>query len=430
MIILQYDLTMSARLIGQEIGQYIAHEAEMTDDLFYTKVSEMEPMMPANSPMLEELAVEVIRKSAALGGVLHAVTRTSVVALVRTMNSYYSNLIEGHHTNPVDIENALANDYSHDPAKRALQLESAAHVHVQREMEERLAHDPTLDICGADFLCWLHQEFYERLPEEFLEVEFKGGKKKVIAGALREDEVTVGRHLAPHSSQLPAFLNRFSASYRNPALGSVAQVIAAAASHHRLAWIHPFLDGNGRVTRLFTHAFLLRAGVDGYGMWTVSRGLARNRDAYMSALARADHHRQGDLDGRGNLSLQGLVSFCRFFLETSIDQISFMNQLLDLDGMKKRISAYVARQADFGHLQKNSGYLLEAALIHGKLPRGEAARILNMPERSARRVLKELLKQKLLASDTAKGPVRLAFPAKVSAYYFPRLYPAGVEAEL
>ena len=402
----------------------------MTKDVFYTKVSEMEPMLPVNSPMLDELAIEVIRKSAALGGALHSVIGKSVVALVSTMNSYYSNLIEGHHTNPVDIEKALANDYSHDPAQRALQLESVSHVYVQQKLEERLAEDSTIDICSVDFLCWLHREFYERLPEKFLEVEYKGGKKKVIPGRLREDEVTVGRHLAPHSSQLSAFLNRFFDTYGNLAMGSVAKIIASAASHHRLAWIHPFLDGNGRVIRLFTHAFLMKAGGDGHGMWTVSRGLARNRDAYMSALAGADRHRQGDLDGRGNLSQQGLVSFCRFFLETALDQIVFMNQLLDLDGMKNRIAAYVERQVAFGWLRKNSGYLLEAALVHGELPRGEAPRILNMPERSARRVLKELLEKNLLISDTVKGPVRLAFPAKVAAYYFPRLYPEGVEAEI
>lgn len=390
----------------------------------------MEPMLPANRSVLDELAVEVIRKSAALSGALHPVTRKSVAALVRTMNSYYSNLIEGHHTNPVDIENALANDYSHDPAQRALQLESVAHVYVQRKLEERLAEDSTIDICSVDFLCWLHREFYKRLPEEFLQVEFKSGKKRVIPGRLREDEVTIGRHLAPHSSQLTVFLKRFSDAYGNHAMGSLTKIIASASSHHRLAWIHPFLDGNGRVTRLFTHAFLMKAGVDGHGMWTVSRGLARNRDDYMSMLAGADKHRQGDLDGRGNLSQQGLVSFCMFFLKTALDQIDFMNQLLDLDGMKKRIAAYVERQVAFGCLQKKSVYLLEAALFNGELARGEVPRILNMPERSGRRVLKELLKKKLLVSDTVKGPVRLAFPAKVAAYYFPRLYPPGVETEL
>ncbi len=387
----------------------------------------MEPMLPENNPVLEELALEVVRKSAALSGTLHSVTRKSIVTLVRTMNSYYSNLIEGHNTHPADIEKALANDYSQNPDQRALQRESVAHVYVQQKLEERLSKDPDTSICNVNFLCWLHRQFYEHLPAEFLEVNFKGVKKNVIPGSLRKDEVTVGRHLAPHSSQLLYFLNRFFAVYGNTTMQSVTKIIAVAASHHRLTWIHPFLDGNGRVTRLFTHAFLLKAGVDGHGMWTISRGLARNRDGYMNALSGADKIRQGDLDGRGNLSLQGLVSFCSFFLKTSLDQITFMSQLLELDGMKKRIAAYVEKQVSFGKLHGNSAYLLEAALLHGQLPRGEAPRILNMPERSARRVLKKLLDQNLLVSDTPKGPVGLAFPAKVTAYYFPRLYPEGIE---
>ncbi len=402
----------------------------MTKDLLYTSISEMEPMLPAQSPLLNELAIEVIRKSASISNILHPVTRKSVIALVRTMNSYYSNLIEGHHTNPVDIENALLNDYSHDPTQRVLQQESVAHVYVQQHLEELLAENPQINICSVDFISWIHQSFYERLPGEFLKVQSKDGEKTIIPGRLREDEVVVGRHLAPHSSHLNAFLNRFSEIYGNPDMGSVAKIIASAASHHRLVWIHPFLDGNGRVTRLFTPAFLIKAGVDGHGLWTVSRGLARNRDTYMNMLAGADMPRQGDLDGRGNLSHQGLLAFCTFFLKTALDQIDFMSQLLELDGMKKRMAAYITRQVDLGRLPSKSGYLLEAALAHGAVPRGEAPHILNMPERSARRVLKELLEKKLLTCDTVKGPVRLAFPAKVAGYYFPRLYPEGVEADL
>jgi Fic family protein len=204
-------------------------------------------------------------------------------------------------------------------------------------------------------------------------------------------------------------------------------VIAAAASHHRLAWIHPFLDGNGRVTRLFTHAYLIKAQIDGHGLWTVSRGFARNRDSYLTALSEADAHRQGDMDGRGNLSNRGLVRFCTFFLETALDQIDFMAGLLDLDGLQKRIAGYVDRQTSLGELTPEAGYLLREALLRGEVPRGEAARITGRPERTARRILKNLLDKKLLAANTEKGPVRLKIPASVAGYYFPRIYPEGVE---
>lgn len=398
-------------------------------EVIYTRVSQMEPMLPsAQGAALNDLAVEVIRQSAALSTALHPVTRRAVGELVRAMNSYYSNLIEGHNTHPVDIERALASDYSHDPAKRALQMESTAHIAVQRLIEQRLVNEPAMAICSPDFLGWVHREFYERLPDEFRRVQVPTGESKIVEpGQLRLDEVTVGRHLAPAFEALPEFLGRFAAAYGNPNLSAVDQVVAAAAAHHRLAWIHPFLDGNGRVTRLFTHASLIKARIDGHGLWTVSRGFARNRDTYLAKLAAADEHRRSDLDGRGNLSNQGLLDFCIFFLQTALDQIGFMAGLLDLDGLQRRIAGYVERQASFGEQPPESVYLLREALLRGEYPRGEAARITGRPERTARRILRDLLDQHLLTADSEKGPVRLAFPAKVAGYYFPRLYPEGVE---
>jgi len=389
----------------------------------------MEPMFPSvQNSNLTDLAVEVIRQSAALSATLHPLTRKAIVELVRTMNSYYSNLIEGHNTHPVDIERALVKDYSHDPAKRAIQEESAAHVEVQRLIELKLAENKDTDICAPNFLCWIHREFYNRLSDELRKVETPEGETKiVIPGEIRQDEVTVGLHIAPAFRRLPDFLERFHTSYGNPQLSAVNKVVAAAASHHRLAWIHPFLDGNGRVTRLFTHAYFVKARIDGHGMWTVSRGLARNRNDYLSALAGADKHRQGDLDGRGNLSKSGLTGFCSFFLQTAFDQTKFMSDLLDFDSLQKRITGYVNRQASLGELQPEAGYLLREALLRGEVPRGEAARITGRPERTARRILKDLLNKKLLCADTEKGAVRLSFPARAVGYYFPRLYPEGVE---
>lgn len=401
----------------------------MPTEPIYTRALQMEPMFPSlQDSRLTDLAVEVIRMSAALSATLHPITRRAIVELVRSMNSYYSNLIEGHNTHPVDIERALADDYSHDPAKRALQMESAAHVEVQRLIELRLEDEPGVDICAPDFLCWIHREFYERLPEEFRQVKTPEGEVKIVKpGQLREDEVTVGLHLAPGFRSLPEFLTRFQSCYCDPNLTAVQKVVAAAASHHRLAWIHPFLDGNGRVTRLFSHGFLVKARIDGHGMWTISRGLARNRSNYLAALAGADNHRQGDMDGRGNLSTRGLVAFCTFFLEMALDQIGFMSTLLDFDGLQKRILGYVDRQTVLGELQPESGYLLREALLRGEVPRGEAARITGRPERTARRILKDLLDKKLLTAETEKGPVRLSFPTRAVGYYFPRLYPEGVE---
>ncbi len=399
----------------------------------YDTVSQMEPMFPSKgAEQLADLAVDLVRNSAALGSHFRSHTREALVSLLRQMNSYYSNLIEGHNTHPIDIERAIRQEYLDEPAKRALQFESKAHVEVQQLIEDRLNESPELNICSTEFLTWIHRAFYERMPPEFLWVSDREGKEKqaIVPGELRRREVEVGSHIPPTAAALEEFLARFSAVYTPERLSQVKRIIASAASHHRLAWIHPFLDGNGRMTRLFTHAYLIRAGVDGHRLWMVSRGFARRRDEYMNALIRADSPRMSDLDGRGNLSDDGLMRFCEFFLQTSLDQVEFMGGLLELDRLEARIIAYVERQATLGELDPAAAFLLRDVLLRGEIARGEAARITGKPVRTASRIVATLLQKNLLTSETPKGALRIVFPAKAAGYYFPRLYPEGVERDL
>jgi len=395
----------------------------------YDHEAAMEPVLPSSAGDLRETATTLVRASAKLGGALHPVTRRSVVELVRQMNSYYSNLIEGHNTHPADIEKALRKDYSKDPAKRALQLESQAHIEVQRLIEDRLKTE-TVSICAAEFLCWIHKEFYDRLPDEFRVVTTKSGKKdRVEPGKLRTCEVEVGAHVAPAFRSLQKFLTRFERAYNLTALDPLDRIVAAGAAHHRLAWIHPFLDGNGRVVRLFTHAYFIKAGLEGHGLWTVSRGFARRRDEYIAALAGADRQRENDLDGRGNLSVRGLEQFCTFFLKTALDQVEFMSGLFELDTVLRRISNYAERWAGEAGAPVEARHVLCEVLLRGEVARGDVARLTGKPERTARRILSRLLSDGLVVSDTAKGPIRAGFPAKCVGYYFPRLYPEGVELD-
>ncbi len=396
----------------------------------YTESRQMEPLMPSSDAAgLKGLAIAAIRESAALGGALHPRTQRSVAFLLRKMNSYYSNLIEGHNTHPADIDRALAHDYAAEPAKRALQIESAAHVEVQSLMETRLSAEPSLGVCDVEFLRWIHTEFYRRVPEEFHWVDRGDGQRdRVVPGLLRSTGVKVGRHFAPVAASLPSFLSRFAEEYAPERFDDAERVIAAAASHHRLLWIHPFLDGNGRVARLFTHAYLSRAKIDGHGLWAMSRGLARSRDAYLAALEDADEPRRGDLDGRGSLSEAGLARFSAFFLETVLDQIRFMGGLLETDALEARIAGFGELAASRGELRREAAFVLRDAMLRGEIARGEAARITGLGKRSAQALVAELLQRGLLESDSVKGPLHLGLPASVVPYYFPRLYPEAVEA--
>ena len=187
------------------------------------------------------------------------------------MNCYYSNLIEGHDTHPVDIERALRNDYSADPHKRDLQLEAKAHVAVQGWIDGGGLSGRAMTVAA---LREIHKRFGELLPEELLRVSEPDTPEilLMVPGDLRHRDVRVGHHVPVSPGALPRFLARFEEVYGR--LGRSETILAAAAAHHRLLWIHPFLDGNGRVARLMSHAVLLEA-LDTGAVWSVARGLAR-----------------------------------------------------------------------------------------------------------------------------------------------------------
>jgi len=387
--------------------------------------STIEPCLPSSERVeLDDLALDLATKSSELAGKLRPEVRESIADLVRSMNCYYSNLIEGHNTHPRDIDQALANRYSQDPKKRVLQLEARAHIEVQRLIDQ--GDDPRATTYSPEYFQWIHREFYRRVPEELRRVENidTGESIDIVPGEFRIGGVQVGTHIPPPAEELEAYLRRFEQAYSSPALSKVQSISAVAAAHHRLLWIHPFYDGNGRVARLMSHAAFKRSGI-GDGVWSVSRGLARTAEDYKRKLSSADQPRQGDLDGRGQRSEKALVEFCNYFLSTCIDQIVFMESLLQPGELLRRMKLYCDDEISAGRLPKQSMALLKEAFVMGEFQRGRAAEITGYQERTGRQVLSTLLTKGLLVSTGPKKPVRLGFPLEVVERWFPTLYPVN-----
>ncbi len=373
---------------------------------------------------LEDLAVELVSKASALAGHLNPTVQRSIGALVRSMNCYYSNLIEGHDTHPRDIDRALAKNYAKEPRRRALQLEAVAHIEVQKRIDED--EDEKADPTSTGYILWLHREFCQRLPEELLSVEDPDTHKRIRVrpGAIRDGDVAVGGHVPPLAAALPNFMARFEEAYRARHLSKLRQIIAVAAAHHRLLWIHPFYDGNGRVARLMSHATLRRLGI-GSSLWSVARGLAREVNRYKELLMAADQPRRSDLDGRGSLSEAALNDFCEFFLKASLDQVEFMGSLLKPSELLQRIQLYVEGETRAGRLPKGAFPVLREAFLSGELNRAEARAATGYEERMGRMVVSRLLGRGLLLSDGPRSPVRLGFPLDVVERWFPLLYPSA-----
>ncbi len=383
----------------------------------------MEPLLIGEgSPKrgaLTDLAFELTSKSAGFRRSLPGSLLSSLADLVRSMNCYYSNLIEGHDTHPIDIERALKGDYSKDTKKRDLQLEAKAHITVQQWIDSGGLKGRAVT---AESIREIHKRFCDQLPEDLLWVEDPATKEKikVIPGEFRDHDVAVGRHIPVSGPAVPRFLKRFEEVYSK--LGKTETIIAAAAAHHRFAWIHPFLDGNGRVARLMSHATLLEA-LDTGGVWSIARGLARNVDAYKGHLAACDLPRRNDLDGRGHLSEETLTQFTSFFLTTCIDQVTFMENLMQPDQLRTRILLWAEEEIRMGKLPPKSGAMLEAVLYRGEIPRAETPAIFATSERSASRFVSALIDRGVLTSESTRAPLRLAFPAALASRWMPGLFP-------
>lgn len=376
---------------------------------------------PLESPEIRERETALARMSGELAGRLPPSTRAALAQCLEGINSYYSNLIEGQGTRPIEAERALKRSLTERKPGKADDLATLAVAHIQTErwMRRRLKDEPGLDVAGRDFICALHRHFVEQLPDSLRIVTGRKGETAMnVPGELRTRDVDVGAHLAPPPEEVPELLAAFAETWQRLPKTPAHLLLA----HHRFAWIHPFLDGNGRVARLLSTAMLAKYGFEADGLWSLSRGLAKRKARYYEHLAIADSERQGDFDGRGALSLKGATQFANFMLETCEDQIGFMAARLQIEHMKDRVARFCAeRKLVLGRDERAAPLLIEAMFM-GKLERSAVPRLLGLGERAARTVLSECVEDGLLTAPSHRGDLTAVFPVYAAAYLFPHLF--------
>ncbi|HCY98452.1 MAG: cell filamentation protein Fic [Rhodobacterales bacterium RIFCSPHIGHO2_02_FULL_62_130] len=382
----------------------------------------VEPLIPEEASKhrapLNDLVVELTSLSSGLRSSLPEGIRAPLADLVRSMNCYYSNLIEGHNTHPIDIERAMNKDFSADAEKRNLQLEAVAHIEVQRWIDTGGLTDHPL---APDSLREIHRRFCQNLPPELLVVHRPDETElPIVPGEFRTDFVQVGKHVAPSPGAVPRLLAHMRKMYGLQ--GRSGAIIATACAHHRLVWVHPFIDLNGRVSRMVAHA-MLRDTVGSDGLWSAARGLARRDAEYKQHLMAADEPRHGGADGRGNLSEQRLAEFATFFLEACIDQVRFMETLMQPQRLRERIMTWCKGEMAKGTLAKGADVVMREALLAGEVERGALPALLGVSDRQTRKVTAELLAVGALKSDTQRAPLRLSFPARLASDWMPGLFP-------
>ena len=353
----------------------------------------------------------------------------AVKNLLYRVNSYYSNKIESEGTHIIDIEKAMRQEYSQNTKEKNLQILSLAHIQVQKECENYFLNTHSLSPYSKEFILSIHKSFYSKEGmEPFLKLSNDGIAELMVPGLLRERDVKVGTHIAPSADKLSSMMNEFEHLYdKSLHTNDATKLIHILASHHRLMWIHPFLDGNGRTARLALDAAFSSTNMRGYGLFNISRGLARNSNEYKKQLSYADMPKQGERDGRGPLSSFALGSYVEFMLDIAIDQVAYMNKHLKLNALTTKIELYVQRANDgllgIEPLPKHSEKIFKYLLLSGECVRGKVPEIIGMKERTASRVIAELLKRDFIESDTKAGAIRLKIGASMASYLFPMLVP-------
>ena len=389
-------------------------------------MNELTPFIPNESAkgypeLLKRLeALHVASYSLSAG--LHPCVLEEVAKGIALVNNYYSNLIESEGTHPADISRAMNRDFSSELENQKKQRLALAYREAQ---EYVLKVDEDIDFAQSENLKMIHEAFYgaaDLLPEQLCITDTKGVQHQIVPGEFRILDVEVGLHLAPAPSDIPRLLNDFYLNYRMLSSDLVLiKMMKAFAAHHRYMYIHPFLDGNGRTGRLLTDAMLKQALPESYGLWSLSRGLARNNDKYKQCLARADQKRQGNLDGRGLRSESGLVEFIWFMTETALDQVEYMKNMLKLDRLHDRLQKYV----DYSEESIPNEYkaILPVMLISGEVKKAELPGLWGCSERKARDIAKQLKLLGLIDDANKFAPYRLCFNSKMLSFVFPDLIP-------
>lgn len=382
-------------------------------------------------PDLSKLAKELEREAATLGRGLSPEPTVEFSDLIRIADCHYSNLIEGRHARPEDIEKALAGGEV-EPERRSLALEAKANVMAQRRIDEMRFRRDLPSPTSVEFLTWAHGKLHEETPADFrLLKRTDGSEVEIVPGEFRKaesEDVVVGRHQPPSSKRVEAFMAHFSKRFGAAEKRASTRVVALASAHHRFNYIHPFPDGNGRTSRLMSRAMAVNAGVGGNGLWSISRGLARGlRDPgeYKRMMDVADSPRRGDLDGRGNLSEAALREFCEWFLAVALDQVRFSSEIFAIDRLEDRYRSLIKDVSD----DRRAPDLVAAVLRHGSLRRADIEQALGTSGRAARATASDLIERGLLKSGCPQSPVQLTFPISHHARLFPNLFAEDVSRQ-
>ncbi len=404
----------------------------------YIAPEAMEPFFPDDvSGTIETLATELLEKIAALNAVGNPITREAIRQFLVPVEGFYKSILFDQNLMPEDVRDFFKGKLSVDAPTRLKQLQLDAAQQVLKNLKAVLDNPENDDIpASAGFLKQLHKDyrsiFKSAAEQHELNTEISIEKH---AGNYRETDVAFGQGMSPYFGSLPFFMSEFENAY-DPAAKSnkskIRRIINIAVAHQRLLWIQPFAAENERIALLYAEACIHYENLNHAGLWSLSRGLARNKSTFTEKLHNAGLKRINAMDGRGNLSNKYLIEFCIFYLNTALGQVKFMLRTLETENMVKRIGNFVDLMVSREKMRSEAKYLLTDVFLKGKISKPDAMRITATSDKTLKLITDDLISKKLLVAKK-EGILMMyyiSYPMEVAPLLFPGLFPADMEIEM
>ena len=200
-------------------------------------------------------------------------TQLKQEALIRS--SHYSTSIEGNPLNLDEVETLIKNNQ--EPTTKAEQ-EVLNYFNVLNHLDQY-----SDEIITCDTILSVHKDLTKDLLRN-PEYEGKFRDTRVFIGNLHTQEIN---YMSPDAYKVPGLVDNLL-DWLNNSADEMYPVIIAGILHYELVRIHPFVDGNGRTSRLMATLILSVHKFNINNYFTLDEYYNQDRQAYVDALHSAD----------------------------------------------------------------------------------------------------------------------------------------------
>lgn len=227
------------------------------------------------------------------------------------------------------------------------------------------------------------------------------GEGSKYPGEMRPKNVVITKsnHIPPEAIKVSDYFNELIAFINQP-IESQYHLLAIAISHHRMAWIHPFDNGNGRLVRMFTYALLIKQGfqVKSGRILNPTAVFCMDRDKYYDMLALADSGEE-----------EKTLEWCLYVLEGLRTEIEKIDKLLNISYITNNILLPMLSFALENQYITKREYEILSALVKSKKMTIKSSDLIKMIGKESpvqrSRILRRLKEKNMLITLEDKGRV-------------------------